>query len=55
MGTNLDPNIRNPQKRYEADGGKKAFHRDGRNPEFRKKFDKNAGELFGESPNLRKK
>lgn len=55
MGSNLNPDIRDPRKRYESDGGKKAVHRDGRNPAFRKSFEKNAGELFGESPNLRKK
>ena len=55
MGTNLDPRVTDPKRRYEADGGKKLFHRQGRDPVARDNFLKNAGRLFGESPNLRKK
>lgn len=52
MGTNLDPNIRDPKRRYEADkAGKGGVHR----PDRKGNFLKNAGKLFGESPNLRKK
>lgn len=56
MGTNLDPSIRDPRRRYEADRGtKKGVHRSNRDATSRANWDKNAGELFGESPNLRKK
>ena len=51
MGTNLNPSIRDPKRRYEADGGKKGVQR----PDPEGKFLRNAGKLFGESPNLRKK
>jgi hypothetical protein len=52
MGTNLDPRISNPQRRYKADGSVKGqVHR----PDPEKNFMRNAGPLFGESPNLREK
>jgi hypothetical protein len=52
MGTNLNPNISNPQRRYKADGSVKGqYHR----PDPKGNFMKNAGKLFGESPNLREK
>ena len=53
MGTNLNPDIRDPRRRYEADTVKGRAHRSYRSKEARDNWDKNAGELFGESPNLR--
>ena len=55
MGTNLDPGITDPKRRYKADACKGVHHRDGRYPESSRRFLKNAGKLFGESPNLRRK
>lgn len=56
MGTNLDPRITNPRRRYDADrGAKGGAHRMYRDPKAQSNWDKNALELFGESPNLRKK
>lgn len=56
MGTNLDPSVRDPKRRYEADRGTKGgAHRSYRDPASLKRYMKNAGKLFGESPNLRKK
>lgn len=55
MGSNLDPRVTNPKKRYEADRVKGGAHRQYRSRESLEKYMKNAGELFGESPNLRKK
>ena len=51
MGSNLDPDIRNPKKRRDEEGGKKRWHRKVRDE---RQYSKNWDDIFGKNKAGRK-